>query len=300
MGVLLAANWPDLMETDLRKVYMDRYQEIPMMVPDLFAVMSSDKAFEKESSVGAIPDHAEFSGRISTIEPVQGYDKTVTFTEYAAQIQIQRRLASDDQQRIIDRLPKGLATSANRSREKKGASPWNLGFTFEVTDGDGAELFAADHDSNVASTASQSNEGTTALSASAVETTRIAMHEFTDDQGELITIDPDTILIPINKEEKGWEIINSKGKVDTADNNPNFHYGKYKLVVWKRLTDTNNWFMLDYSMMKNDEMLIWWNREPIQFFQDKDSDTLVAKYLSYYRCGTSWSDWRFGYGHLVS
>lgn len=141
MGVMLAANWPDIMETDLRKVYMDRYQEIPMMVPDLYAVMSSSQAFEKESSVGAIPDHAEFAGRVTTIEPAQGYDKTITFSEYAAQIQIQRILASDDQQRVINRYPKGLANSANRSREKKGASTFNLMFTFEPTDGDGCELW---------------------------------------------------------------------------------------------------------------------------------------------------------------
>ena len=300
MGVMLAANWPDVMETDLRKVYMDRYSEIPMMVPDLYAVMSSSQAFEKESSVGAIPDHSEFSGRINVIEPAQGYDRTVTFTEYAAQIQVQRRLASDDQQRIINRLPKGLATSANRSREKKGASPFNLAFTFEPTDGDGTELCASDHPSNVSGVGTQSNEGTSSLSASAIETTRQLMHDYTDDQGNLITINPDTILAPIELEEKGWEIINSKGKVDTAENNPNFHQGKYKLIIWKRLTDSNNYFMIDYSMMKSDEMLIWWNREPIQFFQDKDSDTLIAKYLSYYRCGTSWSDWLWLYGQLVS
>lgn len=277
MGVMLASNWPDIAEVDLRKCYMDRYSEIPMMVPDVYAVLSSSQAFEKESSVGAIPDHAEFTGRISSIEPVQGYDKTITFTEYAAQIQIQRRLMSDDQQRIVNRLPKGLATSANRSREKKGASPFNLAYTFEPSDGDGCELCAADHGSNVSGVATQSNEGTSALSASAVETTRLAMNDFTDDQGNLITINPDTIMVPIDLEEKGWEIINSKGKVDTADNNANFHQGKYKLLVWKRLTDSNNYFFIDYSMMKTDESLIWWNREPIQFFQDKDSDTLIAK-----------------------
>ena len=91
---MLAANWPDLMEVDFRKIYLNRYAEIPMMVPDLYTVLSSSQAFEKESSVGAIPDHAEFTGRISSIEPVQGYDKLVTFTEYAAQIQVQRRLAA--------------------------------------------------------------------------------------------------------------------------------------------------------------------------------------------------------------
>jgi phage major head subunit gpT-like protein len=298
MGVLLAANWPDLMETDLRKVYMNRYQEIPMMVPDLFAVQGSTQAFEKESSVGAVPDHVAFTGRITTVEPIQGYDKTVTFTEYAAQIQIQRRLAADDQQRVINRLPKGLSTSAGRSRDKLGASVFNLAFTFEPTDGDGTELCAADHPSNVSGVATQTNEGTSALNASSVETTRQDMHGFTDDQGNLITNNPDSMLVPIELEQTGWEIINSKGKVDTADNNANFHQGKYKLIVWKRLTDANNWFMIDYDMMK--DSLVWWNREPIQFFKDKDSDTMIAKYLSYYRCATSWNDWLWLKGHLVS
>lgn len=62
-------------------------------------------------------------------------------------------------------------------------------------------------------------------------------------------------------------------------------------------SDTNNWFMSDYSLQK--EFLLWWNREPIQFFQDKDSNTMVAIYLSYYRVGTGWEDWRWGFGQLV-
>ena len=92
------------------------------------------------------------------------------------------------------------------------------------------------------------------------------------------------------------EIINSKGKVDTANNNANFHQGKYKLVIWDRLTDSNNWFLTDYSMQK--EYLLWWNREPNQFFQDKDSNTMVAIYLGYYRVGTGWDDFSEMLGHL--
>ena len=135
----------------------------------------------------------------------------------------------------MSRYPKGLATSASRSREKLGAQVFALSFTFEPTDGDGAELCASDHGSNVAGVATQSNEGTSALSATNMETTRINMHNFTDDIGEKISVSPDTIIIPRNLEQTGWEIINSKGKVDTANNNANFHQGKYKLVVWDRL-----------------------------------------------------------------
>lgn len=293
----LASNWNDLLEKDFRKIYMDQYRSLPAMVPDLFNVMRSDAAFEKTSQVGTVPDFVEFSGSISEVNPIQGYDKTFTFTEYASKIEIQRKLAADDQYRVMTRLPRGLATSASRSREKSGAQIYGLAFTFEPSDGDGAELCASDHNSNVGTTPAQSNEGTLSLSATNVETTRINMHDFRDDQNEIISVNPDTLTVPRNLEQTGWEIINTKGKVDTANNNANFHQGKYKLIVWDRLTDTNNWFFSDFQMQK--EFLIWWNREPIQFFQDKDSNTLVAMFLGYYRIGTGWDDWRWVFGQLV-
>ena len=231
----LAANWPDLLEKDFRKIFQDQYQVLPKMVPDLFNVLKSDSAFEKSSAVGQVPDFIEFTGKVSEVSPTQGYDKTHTFTEYAAKIEIQRKLAADDQYRVMSRYPKNLSTSASRSREKLGTQIYDLAFTFEPTDGDGAELCAADHGSNVAGVANQSNEGTLALSATNVETVRLAMHGFKDDIGELISMQMDTITIPRALEQTGWEIINTKGKVDTANNNANFHKGKYKLIVWDRL-----------------------------------------------------------------
>lgn len=197
----------------------------------------------------------------------------------------------------MSRYPRNLANSASRSREKLGAGIFGLAFTYTPTDGDAVSLCNASHPSNVAGVAVQSNRGTSALSATNVETVRIAMHNFRDDLGEKISVTPDTLIIPRDLEQTGWEIINSKGKVDTANNNANFHQGKYKLVVWDRLTDSTDWFFSDYSMQK--EYLLWWNREPNQFFQDKDSNTMVAVYLGYYRVGTGWDDWRFIFGNVV-
>lgn len=297
-GVALAANWPDLLESEIRTVYIDRYKDLPAMVPDVFNVITSDRPYEKSTQVGAVPDHVEFTGKTTLVERTQGYDKTFTFTEYTAMILIQRKLMADDQSRTINKFPNGLAESANRSREKLGANQFNLAWTYEPSDGDGCEWAASDHPSNVSGVSTQSNEGTSALSAANVEATRLLMYDFTNDIGETITVNPDTLLIPRDLEETGWEIINSKGKVDTADNNANFHQGKYKLIVWDRLSDVNNWFMADYTRMKQDN--IWWNREPIQLNKDNDSDTMAAKYLSYYRCGVGWEDWLSLFGQLVS
>ena len=293
----LAANWPDLLAKDFRKIYMGNLKGIEVMVPDLFNVLSSDAAYEKTSAVGAVPDFTEFTGKIGEVSPTQGYDKSYTFTEYAAKIEIQRKLAADDQYRVMSRYPKELSTSASRSREKLGAAIFDLAFTFAPSDGDGVALCSSAHPSNVAGVANQSNTGTSALSATSVENTRIAMHNFRNDIGEKITVMMDTLIIPRDLEQTGWEIINTKGKVDTANNNANFHQGKYKLVVWDMLTDTNNWMATDYDMQK--ELLLWWNREPNQFFKDNDSSTMIAIYLGYYRVGTGWDDWRWAFGQLV-
>ena len=267
------------------------------MVPDLFNVMSSEAAFEKTSAVGTVPDFQEFTGKVNEIEPKEGYDKQYTFTEYAAKLEIQRKLADDDQHRVMNRLPKELANSANRSREKLGSGIFDLAFTYTPTDGDAVSLCNTAHPSRVSGVATQSNRGTAALSATNVETNRINMYDFRDDQNEKISVQADTLIVPRALELTAWEIINTKGKVDTANNNANFHQGKYKLVVWDRLTDTTDWFFTDYSMQK--EYLLWWNRVPNQFFQDKDSSTMVAIYLGYYRVGTGWDDWRWLFGSIV-
>ena len=119
-----------------------------------------------------------------------------------------------------------------------------------------------------------------------------------DDRGNLISVQPDLILVPRNLEETAWEIISSKGKVDSAENNANFHFGKYKLAVWDYLTDTNNYFVIDSAMAKM--FLQWFDRIPLEFFQDKSFDTLIAKYAAYDRFSFGWSDWRWVYGQKVS
>lgn len=141
----LASNWPDLVEQDFKKIYFDQYKTLPVMVPDLFNVMKSDNAFEKTSAAGQVPDFVEFTGKVSEVSPEQGYDKVHTFTEYAAKIDIQRKIAADDNYRVMSRYPKGLATSASRSREKVGASMFSLAFTYEPSDGDGTELYCNKH-----------------------------------------------------------------------------------------------------------------------------------------------------------
>lgn len=300
-GIHTSESWPDLLEPGLYKIFdgaATRFTEKDSMLSSVYTVKKTTKSYEKESSATDLGDFTEFTGTVAYDETYQGYDKKTEFTEYVKGIKVERKLFDDDLYNIINQRPKQLGYSAVRTREKYAAKMFNEAFTTELSDGDGAELCASDH-ASPSGGAAQSNEGTTALSATAVETVRRAMSAFKGQNGETISINMDTILVPIALEETAYEIINSKGKIDTADNNVNFHYGKYKLLVWKNfLTDSNNWFGIDYELMK--DMLTWWDRVGIEFFQDKDSDTLLAKYIAYMRYNTSYSDWRWIYGQKVA
>ena len=98
-------------------------------------------------------------------------------------------------------------------------------------------------------------------------------------------------------EELAWEVINSKGKVETANNNRNFHYGRYNLAVWDRLTDSANWFMYDSKLCKI--FMLWLDRVKGDFNYDRDFETLVAKWSVYERYECNHAAWQFIYGHNV-
>ena len=305
MVPVISENFGDLLEPGLRKIFDDQYKALPSMIPSLYTMGTSSTSYEKVSSVGAFGDFTDFdtSGQIVYDDVAQGYDTKIESKQWVSGFQVERKLYDDDLYGIINKKPRGMAISAQRTREKHGATPFNDAFSATGTENmsgmDGLSLCNSAHTSTASSGYTNiSNTGTTALSATAIEATRRLMAAWTDDRGNLISINPDLLIIPRSLEEKAWTIIATKGEVDSAENNANFHYGKYKLAVWDYLSDSNNWFFVDSVLMKT--MLEWYDRVPLEFGQDMSFDTFIAKYRAYMRYGRGWNDWRFIYGHNVT
>ena len=302
---LISENFGDLLEPGLRKIFDDQYKELPSMLSTLYSVMSSSTSYEKVSSVGSFGDYSDFdtSGTIVYDDIAQGYDTKIESKQWVSGFQVERKLYDDELYGIINKKPRGLAVAAQRTREKHAATPFNDAFsatgTENMTGMDSLSLCNSAHTSNASSGyTNQSNTGTTALSATAVEATRRLMAAFTDDRGNKISLNPDLLLVPRALEETAFTIIATKGQVNSANNNANFHYGRYKLAVWDYLSDSNNWFLIDSVLMKI--MLEWYDRIPLEFGQDKSFDTFIAKFRAYMRYGRGWNDWRFVYGHNVA
>ena len=126
------------------------------------------------------------------------------------------------------------------------------------------------------------------------------MQSYTDDRGELITVLPNTLVVPAALQEAANAIAKTINKPDTADYHANFVGGWLEnVVVWPYLTDANNWFLLDSALSK--QYLLWINRVELEFAMDPTSDfSLEARFRGYQRYSYGWSDWRWVYGHSVT
>ena len=291
--MIVSENWPDLLEPGLRKAYDDTLRERPSNIPMLYNVQSSSKAIEHDLSETSLLDFEEMDGKIPYDDMAEGYKTNYVHQEFARGMKVERKLVDDDLYNVIARKPQQLGLAAFRKRETDAASVFVNAFVSNITGGDGVSLGNAAHPSNNGGP-SQSNTGTTAISPTAVDAARISMVKYVSNRGNPLTIQPDMLIVPVDLESYAYEIINTRGKVDTAQNNVNFHVGRYKLVVWPNyLVSATHWYLVDSKIMKM--YLNWFDRIPPQFYKDTDFDTLVAKFAGYMRYSYGWSDWRWIY-----
>ena len=297
--MITTGQWADALEPIAIKGFELGKKELPQDKNILFNVKKSDKLTETYLEIGDIGNMDEFTGTVDYDDMAQGYKMTITAKEYAKGIKIQKKLARTDQINVISSRSQALGRAARRRVLSDTYFGYNNAFNTSITTLDTLQLCSSAHTSHGnQGGASQANYGTTAFSAVAVEAVRIAMAKFKTNTDQDIDADGDMLLLPLDLQEKGYEIISSSGKVDTANNNVNFHKGKYKMMVSRKLTDSNNWFMIDSELLK--EMAIWNDVDPLEFGQAEDFDGLVAKYRAYMFYGYGFIDWRFIFGSEVS
>ena len=301
-----SGSFGDLLDARFKKIFYEKYDALPSMLKELYGFddVGPQKNQTRYSSVGTFGDFSQFTGNITYDELYQGYDTTLTSIEFAKGFQIERKLYDDDLSNIMDQRPKGLATAAQRTREGHGARVFANAFsvdTYFYNNSEGVSLCSDAHTttSGASTAVGFDNKGTASLSAVAVAAARSQMVNFRGDRGERIACMPDAILIPSqgNMYEQAFEIVSSMGKVDTASNNANVHYGQYDIIEWNYLPDANDWFMMDKNNMK--ENLKWIDRTDLEFGWVEDFDTLIAKYRAYMRYANGWLDWRWIVGNQV-
>jgi hypothetical protein len=300
---MISAAHGDLLDRRFSKIFSDTFKRLPEMRSLLFNVQTARKgADEKFSQLGELGDLQVFDGNITYDSTFQGYDVTATHKEYALGMQIQRTLMDDDLFSQMDRQPAKLARSAQRTLEGFGARLFTMAFsndTLFYSHSEGVPLCSNSHTttSGASTAVGFDNLATAALSATAVASNRIQMRGFRGDRAERINVEPTEIWIPPDLYETAYEIVSSLGKVNTAENNANVHYGQYNIMEWNYMSSPADWFMVDGEARKDNAL--WFNRMPVEFANTNEFDTFVRKWRTYTRFSYAWIDWRWVLGNDV-
>jgi phage major head subunit gpT-like protein len=302
-----STGFPDVLDARFAKIFHDRYTQLKDEIDTFFTKVGPGDTPQKQdyrtSSIGTFGDISEFTGTINYQEVAQGYDGTITPKEYAGGFQVERKLFDDDLTGIMDGKAKGLATAYQRTRQKHAAQWANNAFSVDGTWNSYTEAVALCSNSHTTTSGASTSSGfdnlnTGALNSVTLAAARIAMVNFRGDQAERIQVMPSMILIPPDLYQIAHETIESAGVPEDASNASNVHHGKYRIVEWNYLTDTNNWFLIDETMMK--DAMFWFERTPYEFAMVEDFDTLVGKWRLYGRYGHGHADWRWILGSSVS
>ena len=295
---LISANWADALDPIVRKWWEQGYSRRPSLIPQLFNVQMSNRAYEETMGIGAIGIDAwlnyENAGRISEAEFDRGYKQTFTHKEYALDFSVERKLIDDNQHNEVLRIVERMGDSAALRREVDAASVFNNAFSDTFAGADGVGLCSTAHPYGPNKTGStQSNEFTLALTKPNVATIREAMMAFTDDNGNKVAVMPNALIVPPALEDDALEITGSMQDPDSANNTMNPQFGRFQVIPWHYLTDSNAWFMVDTNLMRL-AGLEWFNRVlPAIGLRDGDDRTVRAYWRGYMRYSYGWSDWRF-------
>ncbi len=309
--VMIAENFPRLLDDRLTKVFENEWKEIPDQRDEIYTTTQSDRAWEEFYGVSDLPDVPAFNGALEYLGQVPEYLIRVEPKTYAAGVQWDQTFLEDKRYKVMTDQAGALTRSMRRVYAKKGmellSHAWD-GVNLYASYEEGLSLCNSAHTTKApVSTASGfSNTGTSAISKTSIGATRIAMMKFRNSIGQRIDVSPDTIFVPITQMDAAFEAVgdNNAGvksmlDPDSANHKINAQFGRFRVVPLYRLDDylTQSWFMADSKMLKR--YAVWLERVKPATKTTVDFETFSAKWSVRARFGAAILDWRPIYGHYL-
>lgn len=284
------ANFGDLLEPGLRKIFDDRYDEIPEVFSSIFHVMNSTVDVERDSAVTgfSLLEQTAEGGAIQYEDPVQMYDVSYVHLKYTKGFKVSEELVEDDRYNVINKKPAALARACRRTAEYLAATVFNNAFS-SGTGGDTKYLCSVGHLRADGGTAQSNASGSgVTLTEANLNTGLLAMRGQLDDKGMKIGVKADTLLVSPSLHKTAVELTQSSLKSGSADNDVNYYKGLLKVIDWDWISSSTAWFLIDSSV----HQLNWFWRVRPEFKQDGSFDTGMALFKARLRCSKGFSDWR--------
>lgn len=246
--------------------------------------------FEAVGEQGAYPESSFQEGYASVVEP----------DEWKLQFSVTQTMIEDSKMGKVRQKAFGFTRSYYRGRQKFGLGILNNGESatmtfgnnnkvFDIKCNDGNPLFYGSHPSKTGGYGVQSNYISNPFSYDALCMAEDYMHHLRDDDGNILDISPDTIIIPDNARIKKavFDAIGAgEGMPGTANNSFNFQYGRWNVIFSPYLTNasgitagTDTWYLMDSNWSEMYEGLIFLDRIPlsVRSYVDEKTDANIWK-----------------------
>ena len=217
---------------------------------EIYETETSDRSFEEEtklSGFGSAPTKSE-GASIEYDTAQEAFTARYTHETVAMGFAITEEAIEDNlYDSLSARYTKALARAMAYSKQVKAASVLNNAFAAGTTYGDGQSLCSTSHP--LVSGGTNSNTPTVAsdLNETSLEAAVIQIGQWTDERGLLIAAQPKKLIIPTNLQFVATRLLETEGRVGTADNDINALSNNGSVsggyAINHYLTDTDAWFL---------------------------------------------------------
>lgn len=243
-------------------------------------------------------------------EMQETYSQVLEHATWKDSFAITQEMVEDSQTMNLRKKPAAFINSYFRTREMFGAEIYGgglsgttmtfRGMTFKTSCNDGLSQFNTAHTSITGKTGTQSNMFTNTFSASALSKVETAMQNFKGDNGEVLSVIPNVILIPNDAamKEAVFAAIGADKDPSTSNNAFNYEFGRWTVCVNPYLnkfvtSDNKPWWLLSESYNEEYGGAVWLDRIELEVksYVDENTDNNIWKGRSRFVAG--FNDWRF-------
>ena len=290
------------------------------MIPNIFSMEKSKHFGEKFTTMTAMDGFVPVgeNGAYPVDGMQEGFEKFLEHMTWKNSFSLSREIIEDSKSLDLRKQPAGFVTSFYRTREKFGAALLGAALNgqdtvsfsdrkFDTTAADGLCLFSKVHKSKL-SRGTQSNQFSDAFSNDALAALECAMQGFKGDNGEILDVAPDTIIIPNDYRLKKavFAAIGADKDPATANNGFNYNFGRWNVIVWPYLNQyitagTQPWILLDSRYNKDYGGAVWIDRTPLEIKSRIDDGNDSNVWSGYARFIAGFNDWRaFAVGGITN
>lgn len=310
---------------DPLKVFIERANEAWMnnemnLAPKIFHPFNLDSNTGSIASLGSLGEMEAVgeNGAYPLGNLEEGYRKVIRAEEWKYSFAISQTAMEDKLDFVITSNGQNLMDAYYRTRNNfmwglLGAALQNKhfnrkGMEFSVNTWDGVKLFAQAHPSKFDAKLKQCNAYSDSFSATVLGKLATAMQNAKNDNGEIIGLVPDTIVIPNTEKAKSdvFGVLGAYKDPDTAAGNRfNYQFGNWNVMVVPWLeslatADSYPFFLMDsdYNEKHYGALDVVRIQPKVKSYIDESTDANIWKIRA--RFSGAFGDWRAFYAGGVS